>query len=162
MCSDVIQSECLLAVDLGLKTGLALYGRDGRLRWYRSHHFSNASSLRRAARRLLSELDNLALVCLEGGGRLGELWEKEARDRGVRTVHVAAETWRRRLFFKREQRNGKQAKQSAADVARRVIEWSGAPRPTSLRHDTCEAILIGLWAVLDAGWLEALPREVHE
>ena len=47
-------------------------------------------------------------------------------------------------------------------MARRVIDWSGAPKPTSLRHDTSEAILIGLWAVLDAGWLDDLPRDIHE
>jgi len=162
MCSNVISSECLLAVDLGLKTGLALYGWDGRLRWYRSHHFANASALRRAVSRLLVEEEGLSIVCLEGGGRLGELWDKEARDRGIRTVHVAAETWRRQILFEREQRNGRQAKQNADDVARRVIEWSGAARPTSLRHDTCEAILIGLWAVINAGWLKALPREGHD
>lgn len=28
--------SALLAVDLGVKTGLALYGQDGRLLWYRS------------------------------------------------------------------------------------------------------------------------------
>ncbi|MFL5542498.1 MAG: hypothetical protein ACJ8J0_26165 [Longimicrobiaceae bacterium] len=37
------------------------------------------------------------------------------------------------------------------------IEWSGAPRATSLRHDAAEAILIGFWAVLDIGWLPEIP-----
>jgi hypothetical protein len=42
-----------------------------------------------------------------------------------------------------------------------VIEWSGITRPTSLRHDAAEAILIGLWGVLEAGWLPALPPELR-
>jgi hypothetical protein len=48
----------------------------------------------------------------------------------------------------------------AAQLARNVIEWSGARRPTSLRHDAAEAILIGLWGVLSAGWLRALPPAI--
>ena len=48
----------LLAVDLGLRTGLAAFGDDGRLRWYRSQHFGSTASLRRggagAARRRLA------------------------------------------------------------------------------------------------------------
>ena len=50
------------------------------------------------------------------------------------------------------------AKRGADGVARRVIEWSNAPRPTSLRHDAAEAILIGLWGVLQARWLAAMPK----
>ena len=46
-------------------------------------------------------------------------------------------------------------------LARRVIEWSNAPRPTSLRHDAAEAILIGLWGVLQAGQLPRLPTELR-
>jgi hypothetical protein len=41
-----------------------------------------------------------------------------------------------------------------------VIEWSGAARPTSLRHDAAEAILIGLWGLLEAGWMGRLPDEL--
>jgi hypothetical protein len=49
----------------------------------------------------------------------------------------------------------------AADLARRVIAWSNATRPTSLRHDAADAILIGLWSVLELGWLETLPDELR-
>ncbi len=97
----------LLAVDLGVKTGLALYGQDGRLLWYRSQNFGTAERLRR------------------------------------------------------EQRSGVQAKESATDLARRVIIWSGARRPTSLRDDAAEAILIGLWGTLEVGWLGHLPAAVR-
>ena len=50
-----------------------------------------------------------------------------------------------------------EAKRWADAGARRVIEWSGAPRPTSLRHDAAEAILVGLHAVLELGWLARSP-----
>ncbi len=153
-----VNKEYLLAVDVGLRTGLALFGRDARLCWYRSQHFGDASALRRAVRRLLKENDGVAIICLEGGGPLSDIWEKEATVRNISLQRVAAETWRARLLYDRRHRNGRQAKRSADDMARRVITWSAAKRPTSLRHDASEAILIGLWGVLHAGWLKRLPH----
>jgi hypothetical protein len=38
-------------VDLGLRSGLALFGSDGRLRWYRSQNFGSQSRLKRAGGR---------------------------------------------------------------------------------------------------------------
>ena len=45
-------------------------------------------------------------------------------------------------------------------MARAVITWSDLPAPTSLRHDAAEAILIGLYGVLEQGWLEDVPDAV--
>jgi hypothetical protein len=147
----------LLAVDLGLKTGLALFDGEGRLIWYRSQNFGTADRLRRGVHGLLSTLPELRRVVIEGGGNLARIWEKEAERRGIGVRRIAAEVWRERLLLDREQRRGAQAKTNAERLARKVIEWSGAARPTSLRHDTAEAILIGLWGVLDAEWLAELP-----
>jgi len=144
----------LLAVDLGLRTGLALYGADGRLRWYRSQHFGAPSSLRRGVPALL---DGVSHLVVEGGGALAAAWSDEAAARGVEVQWVSAETWRRAFLYPREQRSGELAKRTADELARRVIAWSAARRPTSLRHDAAEAILIGLWGVLELGWLAALP-----
>jgi hypothetical protein len=74
---------------------------------------------------------------------------------------IAAERWRGELLYAREQRSGAQAKQHAAELARRIVEWSAAPRPTSLRHDAAEAIAIGFWGVLHVGWLEQIPEELR-
>ena len=138
-----------------------MYGRDGRLVWYRSQHFADAAALRRGVRHLLNEHGDIAIICIEGGGRFAAIWERTADALGISTRQVAAETWRNALLFARDRRTGVQAKRKANGLARRVIEWSGAPRPTSLRHDASEAILIGLWAVMDAGWLKKLPVDLH-
>ena len=151
----------LLAVDLGLRTGLALFGEDGRLRWYRSQNFGSTPRLRRGAQGIFVANPEVAVVVLEGGGPLAGLWEKEAEKRGVRSLRIGAEGWRQQLLIPREQRTGAIAKHSADAVARRVIEWSGATRPTSLRHDAAEAILVGLWGVVRVGWLDAVPEEVR-
>jgi hypothetical protein len=151
----------LLAVDLGLRTGLALFGRDGRLEWVRSQNLGTVTRLKRAVGPLLASVQPLELLVLEGGGPIADIWEKEAHRQGLRTWRVAAETWRTRLLLPREQRTGGQAKVSAEGLARRVVEWSGAKRPTSaLRHDAAEAVAVGLWAVLELGWLPALPPEL--
>lgn len=153
--------RALLSVDLGYRTGLALFGDDGRLRWYRSHNLGNARRLRRAVESVLADLDDLAWIVVEGDRRLAEIWQRAARRRGVEVCSVAPEEWRSRLFFDRQVRTGVSAKRHAGMLARRVIDWSGAPRATSLRSDAAEAILIGLWGVLKLGWLTSLPAALR-
>ena len=150
----------LIAVDVGVRTGLACFGDDGRLRWYHSQNFGNAARLRRALPGLLAEPRDLTRLVLEGGGVLADAWEHEGERHGLDIIRVAAETWRPVFMLPREQRSGVQAKEVAGRLARIVIAWSGAKRPTSLRHDAAEAILIGLWGVLHAGWIDALPPEL--
>lgn len=147
----------LLAVDLGLKTGLALYNRTGRLVWYRSRNFGTADRLRRAICHLFTEMNAPEILVIEGGGPLADIWTREAARRNIAVRRIGADQWRKELLYPRQQRTGPQAKRFADPLARRVIEWSDAPRPTSLRHDAAEAILIGLWGVLQAGWLPTLP-----
>ena len=150
----------LLAVDLGVRAGFACYGDDGRLRWYRSQNFGDIARLRRAIPGLLAQVDDLTRLVLEGGGPVAEGWASRAEDRDVVVTRVSAEEWRALFLLPREQRSGAQAKDVAQRLARRVIAWSGAPRPTSLRHDAAEAVLVGLWGVLAAGWLRRVPVEV--
>ncbi len=147
----------LLAVDLGLRTGLALYGSDARLVWYRSQHFGNRASLRRGVHGLLDACPDVAHLVLEGGGPIADIWVREAGRREISVSQIAAEDWRGRFFSPKDQRGRERSKLTADVLARRIIEWSGAPRPTSLRHDAAEAILIGLWGVLEFGWLERVP-----
>ena len=152
--------SALLAVDLGIRTGLAAYGDDGRLRWYRSQNYGSAARLRRAVPALLDEEPDTTRVVIEGGGPLERIWRAEAEPRGLTVQQVSAEVWRALFLLPREQRSGVDAKRTAGLLARRVIDWSGARRPTSLRHDAAEAILVGLWGVLSARWLRALPPDI--
>ncbi len=151
----------LLAVDLGVRTGLALYGRDGKLRWYRSRNFGTIQRLRRGVSAVLDGISDIALLVLEGGGELAEIWEREAAQRSLKIIKINAELWRKEFLYPREQRSGAEAKQKADLLARRVIVWSGVRKPTSLQHDAAEAILTGLWGVIDVGWLKSLPPELR-
>jgi hypothetical protein len=151
----------LLAIDAGIRVGLASYGGDGRLRWYRSRNYGSRSRLRKAARTLLRETPDVSVVVVEGGGPLADPWLREAERAALEARRVDARVWRERLLLPRDRRSGAVAKEQADGLARRVIHWSGAARPTSLRHDAAEAILVGLWGVLETGWLPDLPRELR-
>ncbi|NNE70829.1 MAG: hypothetical protein HKN29_10775 [Rhodothermales bacterium] len=149
----------LLSVDLGLRTGLALFGGDGRLQWYRSQNFGSRARLKNAANSLLRKHPETTHLIIEGGGDLAPPWLRAAERSGVLSRVVDAHTWRQDLLLPRNQRSGSEAKQAADVLARRIIDWSGAARPTSLRHDAAEAILVGAWGVVQLGWLQGLPSE---
>jgi hypothetical protein len=142
----------LLAVDAGLRFGLAWFDQAGQLSRYRSQHVPNRGVLRRAARAALDEEPDLSVLVIEGGGPIADVWRGLAERRGVRVLQISAEEWREDLLLRRERRSGDAAKQSADGLARRLIGESGAKRPTSLRHDAAEAILAGAWAVRHLGW----------
>ncbi|PIQ61769.1 MAG: hypothetical protein COV99_08435 [Bacteroidetes bacterium CG12_big_fil_rev_8_21_14_0_65_60_17] len=141
----------LLAVDLGLRTGLACFTGEGALLWYRSQNYGSRARLKKAAWSLLSEMSRdgapVTRLVIEGGGDLAPPWINEAGRRGIAVTQIQAETWRRALLYDRQQRSGTDAKRHAGELARSIIRHSGLPRPTSLRHDAAEAILIGHWAL---------------
>lgn len=153
--------ESLLAVDLGVRTGLALYNDEGRLLWYRSRNLGQASRLKRAAPGIVRAIPDLSWLVLEGGGPLADIWIHAVAHRSVQVRCIAAEQWRRRLFNLRDHRNTRDAKSRADTLARRVIHACGAAKPTSLRHDAAEAVLVGLWGLLEVGWLAQLPAELQ-
>ena len=136
----------LVAIDLGLRCGWAAFAAEGRLLAYGSRHFGNRSMLRKAIPRILDDYPGLSLLVVEGGGELFVPWEKEAARRGVAVKQVMGEDWRKTLLLPYQRRSGRDAKAAADGLAREVIERCGAKRPTSLRHDAAEAILVGAWA----------------
>ena len=143
----------LLAVDLGVKTGLALYNQDCKLEWYRSKNFGNKNSLSKALYSVLKAIDNLEYLIIEGGGDLFAIWKKEANKHGIKIIQIQAPTWRKELLLQREQRSGQQAKRIAIQVANQIINSYANKKPTSLTDDAAEAILCGYWALKEVNWL---------
>lgn len=150
----------LLAVDLGLRAGFAWYDTQGRLQAYRSTNFGSNARLKQGAYRMMQEQSDLLWVVLEGDRTLAEAWMRHARKQRAHAQCISASAWRTKLLTPSQRRSGHDAKAAADALARRVIEWADAPRPTSLRHDAAEAICIGLWSVLNLGWLERLPADL--
>ena len=148
----------LLAVDLGLRTGIALFSKDGKLQWYRSRNFGTKARLKKAAASILKEAGPIEVLVIEGGGDMEIPWIGEANRRRIEVIQLHAHAWRKHLLLSRHQRNGLDAKKHADKLARQIISWSGAKTPTSLRHDAAEAICIGLWGVKEMGWIAELPK----
>ena len=142
----------LLAVDLGLRTGLAAYDDTGTLLWYRSQNYGSPARLRRAVPGVLDRVHALTHLFLEGDRNLAEIWARAASRHDIEPHMVAAETWRAALLAPRLRRTGPDAKRNAESLAREIIERTGARKPTSLRHDAAEAILIGFWGATQLGW----------
>jgi ferredoxin-NADP reductase len=147
----------LLAVDVGLHTGLAFFDESARLLWYRSHHLSTPQKLKKIIAKLLRDSPRPTHIYLEGGGPLADLWRRDAERLGITVSQVQAEQWRGRLLYPRQHLSGAMAKREAGDLARQAIHRLGGKKPTQLRHDTAEAILVGLYALLELGWLEDWP-----
>ena len=156
------EKSCFVGVDLGLATAFAVYDRDGRLVGVRSRRFQSKDALRAAAGAILDEIPHVHSVILEGGGDLAESWQRAAAHRGIHLRIVQAHEWRRMFLYERERRDGAQAKSHALKLAAQVIEWSAAKGVTAaLGHDAAEAILVGLFGVVEAGWLKDPPRFRH-
>ena len=142
----------LLAVDLGLRTGLAAFDRSGALLWHRSRHLRDMATLKRWIHGLLRQLPHTEALVLEGGGPVAHAWKNAAERRGLRVIELAAEDWREELLYPRQRRSGEQAKAVSQNLAREIAAKSGLPRPATLRHDAAEAILAGVYALQLLGW----------
>lgn len=139
-------SECLiLAVDLGLRCGLALMDDSGRI--LRVHHtnFGTRSRLKSAVRGILRQWGPITHVIAEGDPSLGKYWRREAERTNAEYATVAPETWREDLLLSRDRRSGADAKAAAIVEATRILDESGLRPSTRLRDDTAEAILIATW-----------------
>jgi len=141
----------LLAVDLGLRMGMALLDGAGRPVWLRSKHLGTLAALRRAAHAVLRENPELDLVVLEGGGPAADIWAREADKAGVRVRVVNAQDWRPDVLTPSQQQDAKSAKAAAATLARSALARAGLPHKT-LTTDAAEALLLGLWAARQEGW----------
>lgn len=147
----------LLAVDAGIRTGLALFDDRGGLIWYRSHNMGSKTTLRKAIFNILNAIPELEFLVIEGGGPLAESWAKEADRRGISIIRTDAGVWRHDLLYDRQQRSGIQAKQTAIKKAKAFIRNSSAPSANPPTHDAAEAILAGIWGCYKTGWISNLP-----
>lgn len=146
--------EHLLAVDLGVKTGLALFNSEEKILWYRSRNYGNKQRLRTDIQNVLNDISSLRFVFLEGGGDIARLWLKECRKRKIHFRQIYAEDWRKDLFNPKDMRTGEQAKKHAVWLAGKVVEQCQGPRPTSMLDDAAEAVLVGYWGLIQVGWAD--------
>ncbi|MDO9583480.1 MAG: hypothetical protein Q7J24_10280 [Desulfomicrobium sp.] len=148
--------SALLAVDAGVRTGLALLDRDGRLLWCRSHNLGTTARLKKAAARVLFELPRLEYLVVEGGGPTAGIWDHAAARRGLPCMVILAPDWREQFLLPRQRVSGQKAKAAACALVATILRREGWSSPTTPGHDAAEAALIGLWAAVQLGW-RAMP-----
>ncbi|MCO4763338.1 MAG: hypothetical protein KC502_17610 [Myxococcales bacterium] len=148
----VVPPGYLVAIDLGLRMGIACFDRAGELQFARARRFPSRDRLRAAVPQLLADLSPLHWLVVEGDAELAKPWIRHARLRGAQVLAVKPETWRKALLMPRERRSGTAAKETALRHATEMLAACGRAPAVPLRHDAAEAALIGLWALTEIGW----------
>ena len=85
-------------------------------------------------------------------------WLHSAERLEIESFVLSAEVWRGCFLLPREKRNGLAAKETAIKKAREIIKYFGLSNPRQVRHDAAEAVLVGLWGMLELNWLEEVPE----
>lgn len=145
----------LLAVDLGLRCGMALFNDEGRLLSCRSLSLQNRSALKRAVFQLIPT--TVTHLWCEGDAQLAQPWMKVVQKRGGQCHVVSAETWRPHLLSSKEQADKRTAKDAARRHARALLTEDGVIGVTTQSDDVAEAILLGRYAVAELGWRPLRP-----
>lgn len=153
----VTKQSSLLAVDLGLRSGIAAYDCEGRLTAFGVQAYRSREAMRRGAGKTVAEHGQLEWLVSYGCPTQAAVWERSAMRQGVRVQRVDGETWRQALAVNDAPRNSAENNRHVVRLARRIIDWAQMPQPVVLPTDAAEAICVGLWAVHQLGWLRELP-----
>lgn len=133
--------ECrslLLAVDLGLRTGLSLFDDEGRLLRFEYFHFGSPDELRSNAERILREWEAavshssgspclISRVAVEGNdASLWPVWRDACEGRAL--LEVKPDQWREDLLTFDDRRSGESAKAASRELAQSILkECSESP-----------------------------------
>jgi hypothetical protein len=152
--SNESEHRCLLAVDLGLRTGTAVFDRNGSVVAVDTWRFHDPESLDLGLKEILTA-HNITHVVIEGEDRkLFYIWRRAIEKfEGVHLARVVADDWRRMLLSKKEMRDARKAKSAAGLIAKQVLKDNEDLRDKKLSSDAAEALLVGRYAVRVLGWI---------
>ena len=173
--------DLLLAIDLGLCSGISLFSADGLLLRYEQFKFSDQTELFEVAPRLLKkwEMDfarvnlghgsspqnksgKIAYVAIEGGDvPLWDAWKSAVvamRPNGSsppQLLSISPREWRSELLSKKERQSGFASKEASRLIARQVVEDYGimGAHSGSFSTDVAESVLVGLHVARRLGWI---------
>ena len=151
-------STALLSVDLGLRSGFAVYDNEGTLRTAFGRHFVSQSNIEASINEVLVNVTrnySITHYVLEGDNILQKTW-REAIATFTGTEHSTVEIltvspaeWRAQMLMKKEAESGSSAKAAARLIARQIMWRAGLVDEYSTQAmdtDVAEAILIGYYA----------------
>ena len=159
--SEESEHRCLLAVDLGLRTGTAVFDGNGTVLAVETWRFHDPESLDLGLTEILTT-HNITHVVIEGEDRkLFYIWRRAiAKFEGVQLARVVADDWRRMLLSKKEMRDARKAKSAAGLIAKQVLKHNEELRDKKLSSDAAEALLVGRYAVRVLGWVSSKEPSV--
>ena len=141
------QARVLLAIDVGMKAGFAWFDENGTLIRARSTRFAKRMTLKRALPSILTEIEGVAEVVLEGQGEIADIFRKGIQRTSLPVLQFSAEEWREDMLLPRERRSGQQAKAVAEAMALKIAHDCGNPPKCAYDDDAAEAVLFGLWYI---------------
>jgi predicted phosphodiesterase len=157
-------NHLLLAVDLGLKSGVSLFSSDGKLVRYEQFQFER-DSLERSIPRMIRQWEDQAGDCckvthlaIEGGDTaLLGMWERATP--GISTLRVRPEEWRAELLTWKENKNGASAKAASRLIARQMVTDFGIMEEHCGKFptDMAESVLLGTHVARRLGWIQREP-----
>eukprot|EP00549_Striatella_unipunctata_P016234 CAMPEP_0118691036 /NCGR_PEP_ID=MMETSP0800-20121206/10454_1 /TAXON_ID=210618 ORGANISM="Striatella unipunctata, Strain CCMP2910" /NCGR_SAMPLE_ID=MMETSP0800 /ASSEMBLY_ACC=CAM_ASM_000638 /LENGTH=195 /DNA_ID=CAMNT_0006588765 /DNA_START=8 /DNA_END=595 /DNA_ORIENTATION=- len=135
-------STNLLAVDLGMKAGAAVFDRSGAVLTVESHE--------------LIKNYTIGHVVIEGADRqLFAHWKTaiEEASSSIKLARIVASEWREDFLTKKEKKVTTKAKKAAALIARQILKDSGYKKK-KLSSDASEALCIGRYAIRALKWVD--------
>ncbi|CAJ1950814.1 unnamed protein product [Cylindrotheca closterium] len=166
------ENELLLAVDLGLKTGFALFNKQGQLLRYEQHLF-HKDKLDEEIKTIVDgwESDMQAIeaigseepltvtkIAVEGGDiAILNAWESATKD--VSITRISPEEWRFHLLSEKERTSGATSKAAARLIARQVVSDFGimGNHQGKFKTDVAEAVVLGFYVCKKLGWVTRDP-----
>lgn len=131
---EVPPSSILLSVDLGLRSGFALYNSTGHLISFAHHRFDTLQNLKASVLVELSTLSkhyNLNHFVLEGDAVYRSIWTSAINqfaadyEKTAVIIYIDPAEWRDRLLISRERKSGKDAKCASRLISRQIMWRSG-------------------------------------
>jgi hypothetical protein len=167
-------NELLLAVDLGLKSGVALFNKQGQLLRYEQHLF-NKDKLNEEIKTIVEgwesdvqksdiipsngeQLWSVTKIAVEGGDvAIFNAWDSAAKD--VSISRVSPEEWRFHLLSEKERTSGATSKAAARLIARQVVSDFGimGNHKGKFKTDVAEAVVLGFYVCKKLGWISRDP-----
>jgi len=153
----------LVAVDMGLRTGISLYDNHGQLLRFADFHFDCLDDLEKYAPQLLLKWEieagrRITHMAVEGTDPpIERVWRDLADRSRLRFLNVPPDDWRADLLSSVERRSGDTSKSTSLLKAQRLVNSFGDTDVLALADelgtDASESIMLGLHVSRRLGWV---------
>ena len=161
-------NQLLMAVDLGLKSGVSLFNDDGNLIRYEQFLFDR-DNLQEEFEEIIRKWEDEATcengedgkithIAIEGGDTgLLNTWAEAAPNHSI--LRVSPEEWRSELLNKKENQSGATAKEASRLIARQIVADLGTMENHTGKFptDVAESVCLGMYVARRLGWIEREP-----